>query len=128
MCEPQNYTVDDGINYEYIYIKAKDDSKPTLLFLHGFPSLFYCWHYRIEYFSKKEYDCLAPNLMGYSKTYAPLDTNEYKTKSMAQYLITFLHESICQYQNKDNKIIHKCIIEGMQPKLNWYRSTMGNID
>ncbi|CAF3295691.1 unnamed protein product [Rotaria sp. Silwood2] len=90
MFELQNYTVDDGINYEYIYIKAKDDSKPTLLFLHGFPSSFYCWRYQIEYFSKQGYGCLAPNLMGYGKTYSPLDQNEYKTKSMVQHLISLL--------------------------------------
>ncbi|CAF1158310.1 unnamed protein product [Rotaria sp. Silwood1] len=90
MFETQNYAVADGINYEYIYIEAKDDSKPTLLFLHGFPSSFYCWRHQITYFSKQGYGCLAPNLMGYGKTYSPLDKNEYKTKTMVQHLIILL--------------------------------------
>ncbi|CAF3417890.1 unnamed protein product [Rotaria socialis] len=88
--ERQNSIIADGINYEYIYIKSKDDSKPTLLFLHGFPSSFYCWRHQIDYFSKQGYGCLAPNLMGYGKTYSPLDMNEYKTKSMVQHLIALL--------------------------------------
>jgi pimeloyl-ACP methyl ester carboxylesterase len=90
MFETQNYTVADGINYEYVYIKANEDSKPTLLFLHGFPSSFYCWRHQIDYFSKQGYGCLAPNLMGYGKTYSPLDKNEYRTKSMIEHLIILL--------------------------------------
>ncbi|CAF3490814.1 unnamed protein product [Rotaria sp. Silwood1] len=246
MFESHNYAVADGINYEYIYIKTKDNSHPTLLFLHGFPSSFYCWRHQIEYFSKQGYGCLAPNLMGYGKTYSPLDANEYKTKTMVQHLITLLdhlnvnkvivlgHDwgvrpatrfvlyhpqrtlglilfnlgyfppakfdfeqmllltkkafgyelfgyweffnsddaakiiednadcfiDLCYtsepilwktdvaplgkvrewltnqktttrasyFTTNDYEIIHKCIIEGMQPKLNWYKSAMANID
>ncbi|CAF4077384.1 unnamed protein product, partial [Adineta steineri] len=76
--------------YEYVYMKRNDDSKPTLLFLHGFPSSFYCWRHQINYFSKQGYGCLAPNLMGYGKTYSPLDEHEYKAKSMVQHLISLL--------------------------------------
>lgn len=90
MLETQNYLVADGINYEYVYNNAKDNSKPTLLFLHGFPSSFYCWRHQIDYFSKQGYGCLAPNLLGYGKTYSPLDKNEYKTKSMVEHLISLL--------------------------------------
>ncbi|CAF1182414.1 unnamed protein product [Adineta steineri] len=90
MFETQNYEVTKGINYEYVYMKRNDDSKPTLLFLHGFPSSFYCWRHQIDYFSKQGYGCLAPNLMGYGKTYSPLDEKEYKIKSMVQHLISLL--------------------------------------
>ncbi|CAF0855863.1 unnamed protein product [Adineta steineri] len=90
MFETQNYEVTKGINYEYVYMKRNDDSKPTLLFLHGFPSSFYCWRHQINYFSKQGYGCLAPNLMGYGKTYSPLDEHEYKAKSMVQHLISLL--------------------------------------
>ena len=90
MFETQNYAVADGINYEYLYNKAKDDSKPTLLFLHGFPASFYCWRHQINYFSKQGYGCLAPNLMGYGKTYSPLDEKEFKAKSMVHHLISLL--------------------------------------
>jgi pimeloyl-ACP methyl ester carboxylesterase len=90
MFETQNYSVTDGINYEYVYVKAKNDSKPTLLFLHGFPSSFYCWRHQINYFSQQSYGCLAPNLMGYGQTYSPLDKNAYKAKSMVEHLVALL--------------------------------------
>ena len=90
MFETQNYAVADGINYEYVYLKAKDDSKGTFLFLHGFPSSFYCWRHQIKFFSEQGYGCLAPNLMGYGKTYSPEDFNAFRKKSMVEHLIALL--------------------------------------
>ena len=90
MFETQNYVVADGVNYEYVYTKANDDSKATLLFLHGFPSSFYCWRHQIKFFSEQGYGCLAPNLMGYGRTYSPLDADVYRTKSMVEHLIALL--------------------------------------
>ncbi|CAF3412212.1 unnamed protein product [Rotaria socialis] len=89
----QNYRVTSDINYEYIHVKASDNgntSKTTFLFLHGFPSSLHCWRHQIEYFSKQGYGCIAPNLMGYGKTYSPLDKDEYKIKSMVDHIIALL--------------------------------------
>jgi pimeloyl-ACP methyl ester carboxylesterase len=88
----QNFEVAPGINYEYIYVKGNDNnnSKPTILFLHGFPSSFHSWRHQIEYFSRQGHDSLAPNLMGYGKTYSPLNKDEYKGKSMVEHLVTLL--------------------------------------
>ena len=97
MFNTENYEVAPGINYEYVYIAGDDPLQPTLLFLHGFPSSYYCWRHQIKYFSGKGYSCLAPNLMGYGKTYSPSDKNEYRAKSMVQHLISLLdHLSIEQ--------------------------------
>jgi soluble epoxide hydrolase / lipid-phosphate phosphatase len=93
MLEAQSYEVATGITYEYIYVKASDDdkiSKATFLFLHGFPSSFHCWRHQVKYFSEQGYGCLAPNLMGYGKTYSPLNKDEYKTKSMVEHLVALL--------------------------------------
>ncbi|CAF1945478.1 unnamed protein product [Rotaria magnacalcarata] len=89
----QNYRVTNDINYEYIHVKASDNSsnsKATFLFLHGFPSSLHCWRHQIEHFSKQGYGCIAPNLMGYGKTYSPLDKDEYKIKSMVDHIIALL--------------------------------------
>jgi len=91
MLEVQNFEVAPGINYEYIYVKG-NSSKGTILFLHGFPSSYNSWRHQIEYFSNEGYDCLAPNMMGYGKTYSPLNTTEYKMKSMVGHLITLLNK------------------------------------
>jgi pimeloyl-ACP methyl ester carboxylesterase len=50
-----------GTTYSYLYIPAKE-AKPTLLFLHGFPSSCYDWHNQITHFSKEGYGVLAPDL------------------------------------------------------------------
>ena len=86
--ETQNFKVTPGINYEYLYFRgnSSNGSKPSLLFLHCFLG-----RHQIEYFSRQEYDYLAPNMMGYGKTYSPLNKYEYKSKSMVEHLITFLN-------------------------------------
>jgi soluble epoxide hydrolase/lipid-phosphate phosphatase len=88
----RNFEVAPGINYEYVYVKGRGNknSKSTLLFLHGFPSSFHSWRHQIEYFSRRGYNCLAPNTMGYGKTYSPLNKDEYKGKSMVEHLVTLL--------------------------------------
>ncbi len=93
MMTAQNYEVAPSINYEYIYVKGNgsDNSKPTILFLHGFPSSFNSWRHQLEYFSQQGYDTIAPNLMGYGKTYSPLNKDQYKGKSMVEHLITLLN-------------------------------------
>ena len=93
MLKVHSFEVAVGITYEYIYVKANDDDqvpRATFLFLHGFPSSYHCWRHQVEYFSKQGYGCLAPNLMGYGKTYSPLNKDEYKTKTMVQHLIALL--------------------------------------
>jgi pimeloyl-ACP methyl ester carboxylesterase len=87
------YEVATGIHYEYVYVKANSNGthyKPTLLFLHGFPSSFHCWQNQIEYFSRQGYGSLAPNMMGYGRTYSPLNKTEYRAKSMVNHLIALL--------------------------------------
>jgi pimeloyl-ACP methyl ester carboxylesterase len=93
MITAQNYEVAPGINYEYVYVKGNDsnNSKPTIVFLHGFPSSFHSWRHQLKYFSRQGYDCLAPNMMGYGKTYSPLDKDQYKFKSMVEHLIALLN-------------------------------------
>ena len=86
----QHYEVTPGINYEYVSLPASDSSKPTFLFLHGFPSSFYCWRNQLKHFSEQGYGCLAPNLLGYGKTYSPLSPDEYRGKSMVDHLVALL--------------------------------------
>lgn len=44
----------------------------------------------MKYFSDKGYGCLAPNLMGYGKTFSPINPNEYRTKTMVEHLVRLL--------------------------------------
>ncbi len=93
MLKAENFEVASGINYEYMYVKGNNNnnnSKPTILFLHDFPSSFHSWRHQVGYFSRQGHGCVVPNLMGYGKTYSPLNKDEYKVKSMAEHLVALL--------------------------------------
>jgi pimeloyl-ACP methyl ester carboxylesterase len=56
---------------------AEGNSKGTVLFLHGFPELWYSWRHQMEHLSVRGYHCVAPDLRGYGGTTAPPDVESY---------------------------------------------------
>jgi pimeloyl-ACP methyl ester carboxylesterase len=86
----QTFVVSPGITYEYVYYPPKTNDTTTYLFLHGFPSSLHSWRHQINHFNTLGYGCLAPNLLGYGKTYLPSDIQEYKTKQMVLHLVALL--------------------------------------
>jgi pimeloyl-ACP methyl ester carboxylesterase len=87
-------TLPSGVTYGYVYNRPVS-LKPTLLFLHGFPSAVYDWRHQISYFSNTGYGVMAPDLLGYGSSDKPLDIREYKGKKMASEIIEILdHENI----------------------------------
>ncbi|KAL4799914.1 Alpha/Beta hydrolase protein [Aspergillus venezuelensis] len=81
--------------YGFAYSPAASPTKPTILFLHGFPSSCYDWRHQIRFFSEQGYGVLAPDLLGYGDTAKPMAVEEYKTKKMAAEIIEILdHEGI----------------------------------
>jgi len=79
------------IPYEFIYEKAADN-RPTILFLHGFPSSMHIWRHQLHYFYRRGYGYLVPNLMGYgTHTYSPLNETEYSSKTITDHLIALLN-------------------------------------
>ncbi|XP_047319452.1 epoxide hydrolase A-like [Impatiens glandulifera] len=47
---------------------AEKGKGPTILFLHGFPELWYSWRHQILYFAAHGYHAVAPDLRGYGST------------------------------------------------------------
>jgi soluble epoxide hydrolase/lipid-phosphate phosphatase len=78
----KDHTTSRGIKYHYYYSPAKE-SKPTILFAHGFPSTSYDWHKQVAHFQPLGYGVLVPDMLGYGGTDKPLDT-----KAFAYSLIT----------------------------------------
>jgi len=76
-----------GFVYSYHYTVPKD-SKPTILFLHGFPSTHQDWAAQINHFSDKGYGVIASDLLGYGDTDAPEDATKYWLVDMI--LLTYL--------------------------------------
>ncbi|CAL0302308.1 unnamed protein product [Lupinus luteus] len=63
----------NGIN---MHIAEKGEG-PIVLFLHGFPELWYSWRHQIQYISSKGYHAVAPDLRGYGDTDAPTSITSY---------------------------------------------------
>ncbi|KAI9059137.1 alpha/beta-hydrolase [Trametes sanguinea] len=59
-----------GFTYHY-YHSPPAPGKPTLLFLHGFPSSSYDWHRQVEYFQPKGYGLIVPDCLGAGRTSKP---------------------------------------------------------
>ncbi|KAH7913250.1 Alpha/Beta hydrolase protein [Hygrophoropsis aurantiaca] len=78
-----------GFNYHYVSIPAQGD-KPSLLFIHGFPSTSYDWYHQINYFSSKGYGIIAPDMLGYGQTDKPTDVQVFQHAAIAQDLIDIL--------------------------------------
>ncbi|KAH8815643.1 Alpha/Beta hydrolase protein [Xylogone sp. PMI_703] len=88
-------TVPSGNTYAYIHHPPTDVAKPTLLFLHGFPSTSADWRYQIPFFKQLGYGLLVPDLLGYGQSSKPTDKAEYTGKKLVADIIAVLdHENI----------------------------------
>ncbi|KAH9894807.1 alpha/beta-hydrolase [Cubamyces lactineus] len=56
-------TVPRGFTYHYYYSPAAP-GKPTLLFLHSFPTSSYEWHRQVEHFQPQGYGIFVPDYLG----------------------------------------------------------------
>ncbi|CCL99356.1 uncharacterized protein FIBRA_01374 [Fibroporia radiculosa] len=83
-------TTGRGFKYNY-YFSAGTPSKPTLLFVHGFPSTSYDWRHQISFFQKEGFTVIAPDALGYGGTDKPEDPISYKHSGMAVDLIDVLN-------------------------------------
>ncbi|KAL3849191.1 hypothetical protein ACJIZ3_011073 [Penstemon smallii] len=73
----KNITV-NGINMHVAEIGGGgEDQSPAILFLHGFPELWYSWRHQMLHLSSKGYRCIAPDLRGYGETDAPPSVTSY---------------------------------------------------
>ncbi|WCJ22240.1 alpha/beta-Hydrolases superfamily protein [Euphorbia peplus] len=63
----------NGINMHI----ASIGTGPVILFIHGFPDLWYTWRHQLIDLSSKGYRCIAPDLRGFGDTDAPPGTNQY---------------------------------------------------
>lgn len=84
---PRNFTatqLSDNLTYTCIYFPTpRHSKKPTILFLHNFPSSPYDWHHQITYFASQGHGVIAPDLLGYGDTSSPEKLEPYKFKNMS---------------------------------------------
>ena len=85
----KDYAVRRGYNYHYYYSPAVS-GKPTLLFIHGFPSTSFDWSRQVAFFEANGYGLLVPDCLGYGGTSKPTHHEEFRWKLIAQDLIDIL--------------------------------------
>ena len=78
-----------AFNYHY-YITGPKEGKPTLLFLHGFPSTSCGWKQLIDFFQPQGYGIIAPDLLGYGGTDRPVEIEVFRLRLMVDDIIEIL--------------------------------------
>ncbi|KAK7284636.1 hypothetical protein RJT34_19386 [Clitoria ternatea] len=76
----------NGINMHVAAI----GSGPVVLFLHGFPELWYSWRHQLLALSASGYRAVAPDLRGYGDTDAPPDASSYSALHIVGDLVGLL--------------------------------------
>lgn len=86
----RDLTTTRGLKYHY-YFSAAHDSKPTLLFLHGFPSTSFDWRKQVPFFKERGFGLIVPDLLGYGGTDKPTDVKDYKYSAMSADMIDIMN-------------------------------------
>ncbi|KAI0635408.1 alpha/beta-hydrolase [Trametes polyzona] len=81
--------VQRGHTYRY-YWSPPAPGKPTLLFVHGFPSTAADWRKQVAFFQPLGYGILAPDLLGAGGTAKPMDAREFRMNAMARDVVDLL--------------------------------------
>jgi len=68
-------------NVKLHYVEAGDKTKPLMVFLHGFPELWYSWRHQLKEFSK-DYWVVAVDMRGYGESEKPIGREHYRMESL----------------------------------------------
>ncbi|KAH6781025.1 alpha/beta-Hydrolases superfamily protein [Perilla frutescens var. hirtella] len=83
----KNVTV-NGINMHVA--EVGEGAAGAVLFLHGFPELWYSWRHQMVDLSSKGYRAIAPDLRGYGDSDAPADSSSYTVHHIIGDLVALL--------------------------------------
>ncbi|TCD71231.1 hypothetical protein EIP91_011709 [Steccherinum ochraceum] len=86
----RNVKTSRGFTYRYYFSASTDRSKPTILFVHGFPCSAHDWRKVIPTFQKKGYGIIVPDMLGYGGTDKPTEATMYKHSALCQDLVDIL--------------------------------------
>ncbi|KAK9041800.1 hypothetical protein V6N11_016890 [Hibiscus sabdariffa] len=86
----------EGIHHRMVNVNgitmhvAEKGQGPVILFLHGFPELWYTWRHQILSLSSLGYRTVAPDLRGYGDTEAPTSITSYSCMHIVGDLIALV--------------------------------------
>ncbi|TVU43941.1 hypothetical protein EJB05_03362 [Eragrostis curvula] len=67
----------NGISMHVAEAGGDGNGRPAIVFLHGFPELWYSWRHQMEHLAARGYRCVVPDLRGYGGTEAPAEVSAY---------------------------------------------------
>ena len=65
-------------------VQAGPKEGPLLIFLHGFPEFWYCWHRQIDFFAGKGFRVIVPDQRGYNTSSKLSGISPYRIDSIAR--------------------------------------------
>jgi pimeloyl-ACP methyl ester carboxylesterase len=74
-------------------VEAGPEDGPLLIFLHGFPELWYGWRQQIEPFAEAGFRVLAPDQRGYNTSDKPKGVRAYGRDSLARDVLGLIDEA-----------------------------------
>ncbi|OVA02620.1 Alpha/beta hydrolase fold-1 [Macleaya cordata] len=86
----------EGIEHRKVYVNginmhiAEKGEGPMVLFIHGFPELWYSWRHQILALASRGYRAVAPDLRGYGDTDAPTSIHAYTVLHIVGDLISLI--------------------------------------
>ncbi|KAI0266439.1 alpha/beta-hydrolase [Gloeopeniophorella convolvens] len=85
----KKHTTTRGFTYQYYYT-AGQPGKPTLVFLHGFPSTSNDWRKVVPSLQVAGYGLVVPDMLGYAGTDKPVEPEHYVTPALSKDIIDIL--------------------------------------
>lgn len=78
------------VNGISMHVAEVGQGPQAVLFLHGFPELWYSWRHQMLHLSAKGYRTIAPDLRGYGDTDAPPSSTSYTVLHIVGDLVALL--------------------------------------
>ncbi|EAU92426.2 hypothetical protein CC1G_00645 [Coprinopsis cinerea okayama7 len=85
----KRFNVSRGFSYSY-YTVPPAEGKPTLIFLHGFPSTSEDWLRQVAYFKPKGYGLIIPDMLGFGRSDKPLNVESYAGSLLAKDVVEII--------------------------------------
>lgn len=80
--------------YHYLLCKPSREPIGTIILLHGFPDLSYGWRYQIPTLTSLGFQVIAPDMLGYGRSSAPVALTKFSLKSMSNNLATLINRIV----------------------------------
>ena len=86
----KNLATSRNVNYYYYFSSPEDQSLPTLLFLHDFPSTSVVWRHQVTFFQEEGFGLVVPDLLGFGGSSKPTDPEMYRPRLVCKDIIDIL--------------------------------------